>query len=105
MRFVKWYVAIVFLSSELFTIWFQANGDCNAKLGVTILGTINLPFNSYCAFLKETLFDLNVDIVNPGEAVNVEDEVVVVNSIVLPNKTLNVSVQEEIILWLSHSQH
>ncbi|KAF3437802.1 hypothetical protein FNV43_RR20558 [Rhamnella rubrinervis] len=48
----------------------QANGDYNAKLGVTIL----------------------------GEAVNVEDEVVVVNSIVLPNKTLNVSVQEEIIL-------
>lgn len=33
-----------------------------------------------------------------GEAVGVEDEVVVVNSIVLPNKTLNVSVQEEIIL-------
>ncbi|XP_062170216.1 uncharacterized protein LOC133875946 [Alnus glutinosa] len=48
----------------------QANGDCNAKLGVTIL----------------------------GEAVTVEDEVVVINSIVLPNKTLNVSVQEEIIL-------
>jgi hypothetical protein len=34
-----------------------------------------------------------------GEAVTVEDEVVVINSIVLPNKTLNVSVQEEIILW------
>ena len=34
-----------------------------------------------------------------GEAVAVEDEVVVINSIVLPNKTLNVSVQEEIILW------
>ncbi|XP_059443481.1 uncharacterized protein LOC132175528 [Corylus avellana] len=48
----------------------QASGDCNAKLGVTIL----------------------------GEAVTVEDEVVVINSIVLPNKTLNVSVQEEIIL-------
>ncbi|KAL9337838.1 hypothetical protein Peur_069607 [Populus x canadensis] len=48
----------------------QAEGDYNAKLGVTIL----------------------------GEAVTVEDEVVVVNSIVLPNKTLNVSVQEEIIL-------
>ncbi|KAJ6970420.1 hypothetical protein NC653_034877 [Populus alba x Populus x berolinensis] len=47
-----------------------AQGDYNAKLGVTIL----------------------------GEAVTVEDEVVVVNSIVLPNKTLNVSVQEEIIL-------
>ncbi|KAJ9677629.1 hypothetical protein PVL29_022554 [Vitis rotundifolia] len=48
----------------------QAVGDFNAKLGITIL----------------------------GEAVAVEDEVVVVNSIVLPNKTLNVSVQEEIIL-------
>ncbi|ONL94565.1 Mannose-1-phosphate guanylyltransferase 1 [Zea mays] len=45
-------------------------GDQNAKLGITIL----------------------------GEAVDVEDEVVIVNSIVLPNKTLNVSVQEEIIL-------
>jgi mannose-1-phosphate guanylyltransferase len=33
-----------------------------------------------------------------GEAVAVEDEVVVINSVVLPNKTLNVSVQEEIIL-------
>lgn len=48
----------------------QAGGDPNAKLGVTIL----------------------------GEAVIVEDEVVVVNSIVLPNKTLNISVQDEIIL-------
>lgn len=48
----------------------QAVGDYNAKLGITIL----------------------------GESVNVEDEVVVTNSIVLPNKTLNVSVQDEIIL-------
>ncbi|KAJ4848341.1 hypothetical protein Tsubulata_034416 [Turnera subulata] len=48
----------------------QAEGDYKAKLGITIL----------------------------GEAVNVEDEVVVTKSIVLPNKTLNVSVQEEIIL-------
>ncbi|XP_071731654.1 uncharacterized protein [Rutidosis leptorrhynchoides] len=48
----------------------QAEGDHNAKLGVTIL----------------------------GESVNVEDEVVVINCIVLPNKTLNVSVQQEIIL-------
>ncbi|CAD5183680.1 unnamed protein product [Musa acuminata subsp. malaccensis] len=48
----------------------QAEGDYNAKLGITIL----------------------------GEAVAVEDEVVVVNSIVLPNKTLNVSFQDEIIL-------
>ncbi|KAL2528786.1 ADP-glucose pyrophosphorylase family protein [Forsythia ovata] len=48
----------------------QADGDYNKKLGITIL----------------------------GEAVSVEDEVVVINSIVLPNKSLNVSVQEEIIL-------
>ncbi|KAM7517411.1 hypothetical protein LguiA_006994 [Lonicera macranthoides] len=48
----------------------QAEGDYNAKLGITIL----------------------------GEAVTVEDKVVVINSIVLPNKTLNESVQEEIIL-------
>ncbi|KAL1564942.1 mannose-1-phosphate guanylyltransferase [Salvia divinorum] len=48
----------------------QASGDHNTKLGVTIL----------------------------GESVTVEDEVVVINSIVLPNKTMNVSVQEEIIL-------
>ncbi|KAL3833199.1 hypothetical protein ACJIZ3_007935 [Penstemon smallii] len=48
----------------------QAEGDHNTKLGITIL----------------------------GEAVTVEDEVVVINSIVLPNKMLNVSVQEEIIL-------
>jgi len=33
-----------------------------------------------------------------GEAVTVEDEVVVINSIVLPHKILNVSVQDEIIL-------
>ncbi|KAK4272060.1 hypothetical protein QN277_020660 [Acacia crassicarpa] len=48
----------------------QAEGDYIAKLGITIL----------------------------GEAVTVEDEAVVINSIVLPNKTLNVSVQDEIIL-------
>uniref|UniRef100_A0A1D1ZAG0 Mannose-1-phosphate guanyltransferase alpha n=1 Tax=Anthurium amnicola TaxID=1678845 RepID=A0A1D1ZAG0_9ARAE len=48
----------------------QGEGEYNAKLGITIL----------------------------GEAVAVEDEVVVINSIVLPNKTLNISVQEEIIL-------
>ncbi|TQD86315.1 hypothetical protein C1H46_028146 [Malus baccata] len=50
--------------------WSRATGDYNSKLGITIL----------------------------GEAVTVEDEVVVINSIVLPHKTLNVSVQEEIIL-------
>lgn len=48
----------------------QGEGNFNAKLGITIL----------------------------GEAVGVEDEVVVFNCIVLPNKTLNDSVQEEIIL-------
>ncbi|XP_072977179.1 uncharacterized protein [Typha angustifolia] len=48
----------------------QGEEDYNAKLGITIL----------------------------GESVAVEDEVVVVKSIVLPNKTLNISVQEEIIL-------
>lgn len=48
----------------------QAEGDYKAKLGITIL----------------------------GEAVTVEDEVVVTNSIVLPHKTLNVSVQDEILL-------
>lgn len=48
----------------------QADGDYNSKLGVTIL----------------------------GESVTVEDEVVVINCIVLPNKVLNVSMQEEIIL-------
>ncbi|ERN06480.1 hypothetical protein AMTRI_Chr10g1370 [Amborella trichopoda] len=48
----------------------EGGGDYTAKLGITIL----------------------------GEAVTVEDEVVVKNCIVLPNKTLNVRVQEEIIL-------
>ncbi|KAF2316247.1 hypothetical protein GH714_041588 [Hevea brasiliensis] len=48
----------------------QADGDYNTKLGITIL----------------------------GEAVTVEDEVVVTNCIVLPNKIINGSVQEEIIL-------
>lgn len=48
----------------------QGTGDHNAKLGVTIL----------------------------GESVIVEDEVAVINCIVLPNKTLSVSVQEEIML-------
>lgn len=45
-----------------------------------------------------SLHNLSALFLDPGEAVAVEDEVVVVNSIVLPNKTLNVSVQEEIIL-------
>ncbi|PPS00072.1 hypothetical protein GOBAR_AA20596 [Gossypium barbadense] len=57
-------------SSHVSMQYIYADGDYNAKLGITIL----------------------------GEAVIVEDEVVVINSIVLPNKTLNVSVQDEIIL-------
>ncbi|KAL0898054.1 hypothetical protein Bca101_082015 [Brassica carinata] len=48
----------------------QASGDDNERLGITIL----------------------------GEAVTVEDEVVVIGSIVLQNKTLNASVQDDIIL-------
>ncbi|XP_024364770.1 uncharacterized protein [Physcomitrium patens] len=48
----------------------QGGGDYNSKLGITIL----------------------------GEDVAVEDEVVVVNCIVLPHKTLNISVHDEIIL-------
>ncbi|KAK6913165.1 Nucleotidyl transferase domain [Dillenia turbinata] len=48
----------------------KATGDYNEKLGITIL----------------------------GEAVTVEDEVVVTHIIVLPNKTLYVSVQDEIML-------
>ncbi|KAH0885809.1 hypothetical protein HID58_061905 [Brassica napus] len=48
----------------------QASGDDNERLGITIL----------------------------GEAVTVEDEVAVIGSIVLQNKTLNASVQDDIIL-------
>ncbi|XP_057522312.1 uncharacterized protein LOC130802357 [Amaranthus tricolor] len=48
----------------------QGDGDYDSKLGVAIL----------------------------GESVTVEDEVVVIKCIVLPNKILNVSMQEEIIL-------
>ncbi|KAL8160629.1 hypothetical protein V2J09_002166 [Rumex salicifolius] len=50
--------------------WSRADGDYNSKLGVTIL----------------------------GECVTVEDEVVVISCVVLPNKVLNVNVHEEIIL-------
>ncbi|CAI0455729.1 unnamed protein product [Linum tenue] len=48
----------------------QGDGNYNSKLGISLL----------------------------GEAVTVEDEVVVTSCIVLPNKAINVSVQEEIIL-------
>ncbi|THG08625.1 hypothetical protein TEA_012719 [Camellia sinensis var. sinensis] len=60
----------VFTTDPTFDFVVQSEGDYNAKLGITIL----------------------------GEAVTVEDKVVVTKSIVLPNKTLNVSVQEDIIL-------
>jgi mannose-1-phosphate guanylyltransferase len=56
--------------SVIYTWHLQGAGDYNTKLGITIL----------------------------GENVTVEDEVVVVNCIVLPHKTINRSVQEEIIL-------
>lgn len=48
--------------------------------------------------MSADFFFPNMFMINAGEAVTVEDEVVVINSIVLPNKMLNVSVQEEIIL-------
>ncbi|KAI4319107.1 hypothetical protein MLD38_032748 [Melastoma candidum] len=48
----------------------KGGGDYSSKLGITIL----------------------------GEGVTVEDEVVLINCIVLPHKTMNDSVQEEIIL-------
>ncbi|KAJ7956288.1 putative Mannose-1-phosphate guanyltransferase [Quillaja saponaria] len=76
----------------------QADGQYNAKLGVTILGTV---LDSAAIFFFSRYYTVQVlshAIMNPGEAVAVEDEVVVTNSIVLPNKTLNVSVQDEIIL-------
>lgn len=44
------------------------------------------------------LFLFLIHFVFAGEAVTVEDEVAVIGSIVLQNKTLNVSVQEDIIL-------
>lgn len=56
---------------------------------------IILLFHIFFIFFGITYSDLKT---NPGEDVTVEDEVVVINSIVLPHKTLNVSVQEEIIL-------
>lgn len=87
----------------------QASGDYNAKLGVTILGTfLNLicilRLIYYCYYgesMKQQSFTKYANLVpllKPGESVTVEDEVVVVNSIVLPHKTLNVGVQDEILL-------
>lgn len=56
-----------------------------------------VPVTNHAAFQHHTYLFFS-SLINSGEAVAVEDEVVVVNCIVLPNKTLNVSVQEEIIL-------
>ena len=59
------------------------------------------PFTSPFPFFNGqiiSLRDLSVLFLDPGEGVTVEDEVVVINSIVLPYKTLDVSVQDEIIL-------
>lgn len=89
---------------------YQASGDYNAKFGVTILGTfLNLICIMWFIYLfiylswseyetTSTNWEDLVFLVRPGESVTVEDEVVVVNSIVLPHKTLNVGVQDEILL-------
>ena len=81
--------------------WIQGEGDHNAKLGITILGktqTSRFDVAFHIFFWVKISFLELTSYLKTGEAVDVEDEVVVVNSIVLPNKTLNVSVQEEIIL-------
>ncbi|PPD90321.1 hypothetical protein GOBAR_DD12723 [Gossypium barbadense] len=77
----------------------QAEGDYKAKLGITILGTLQtLPFVLFFRFLYVRQPVNHIRISVTGEAVTVEDEVVVTNSIVLPHKMLNVSVQDEILL-------
>jgi hypothetical protein len=69
---------------------------------VNTIPRTNLPVHSLflVAFVSIDLSSslLLIILITIGEAVTVEDEIVVVNSIVLPHKTLNVSVQEEIIL-------
>lgn len=78
---------------------FQADGDHNSKLGITILGIF--PYNGfYCSF-RDYVFSAVPEYLPrayAGEAVTVEDEVVVVNSIALSKNTLNYSVQGDIIL-------
>ena len=67
---------------------------------VCILSFI-FPYNCCRCSCKKQIIDISQPgrwYCSSGESVSVEDEVVVINSIVLPNKTLNVSVQEEIIL-------
>ena len=82
----------------------QGEGDYNAKLGITILGIYTHTHTSRTfTFLERLMFIIQQFCKHrasefSGESVAVEDEVVVINSIVLPNKTLSVSVQEEIIL-------
>lgn len=78
----------------------QGEGDHNAKLGITILGKTQTWWFTVCLHteISDHFISWTDILYDTGEAVDVEDEVVVVNSIVLPNKTLNVSVQEEIIL-------
>lgn len=81
----------------------KQNSELPSLVPKTLLISYLLPSN-FCIYIY--IFNENVRaenfpnifITNAGEAVTVEDEIVVVNSIVLPNKTLNVSVQEEIIL-------
>lgn len=63
---------------------------------VCILGFLYLLSMMMCSLMK--IPHMSSPFLLAGEAVTVEDEVVVINSIVLPHKTLNVSVQEEIIL-------
>lgn len=87
----------------------QAEGVYNSKLGVTILGKLFLSLILFSFSVAPSLYrqtakspyrqktHLKVKIVS-GDSVAVEDEVVVTSSIVLPNKTLNISVQDEIIL-------
>ena len=68
------------------------------NLGLQYL-VLSIIFNALPPFLnKELKLQCTDHYCNAGEAVTVEDEVVVTSSIVLPNKTLNVSVQDEIIL-------
>lgn len=81
-------------------MWFRLKETLTPSLELPFL-VLTLAFSSLCAPKQniDSSKDSDVDFFcNAGEAVTVEDEVVVTNSIVLPNKTLNVSVQEEIIL-------
>ena len=67
------------------------------NLGLQYL-VLSIIFYALPPFLNNLNLQCTDHYCNAGEAVTVEDEVVVTSSIVLPNKTLNVSVQDEIIL-------